>query len=165
MAVLSAAKTRPHRLPPGGLYTIQVPLAGYTNFGAGTLTHEVYKGSVMVCDVSDTDGYFRACPLSSSVNLAAGDIFGGIALEDMSVTSSDTADGSKKVSVAINGIWGFPVGSLAQTDVGAAIYASDDDTVTTTSTNNLWIGHLVEVDDTYAWVDITRAAMMPNSAT
>lgn len=165
MAVLTANKNRPLKLPSGGLTTRKLKLAGYTNFGAGTLTHSVYKGSVLVCDVSDTDGYYRACPLSSSVNLASGDIFGGIALERQDVTSSDTADGSVEVTAAVNGVWGFPVASLAITDIGAPIYASDDASVTTTSTNNLWIGHLVDVDGTYAWIDIARAAGMPNSAT
>ena len=165
MTVLSANKQRPVRLPPGGFQFEKLPLAGYTNFGSGSTAHTVYKGSVVVCDVSDTDGYFRACPLSSSVNLASGDVFGGIAVERQDVTSSDTADGSKEVTVIRNGVWGFAKGSLAQTDVGAPIYASDDDTVTTTGSNNLWIGTLVGVDDTYAWVDISRAAGMPNSAT
>ncbi len=99
------------------------------------------------------------------MNSASGDIFGGIALEKVAVTSSDTADGSKKVSVARNGVWGFAVGSLAITDIGAAIYASDDDTATTTDTNNWWIGYLVDVDSVYAWVDIAPAFMRANSAT
>jgi hypothetical protein len=165
MAVLSADKTRPVRIPPGGLTFRTLKLAGYTNFGAGTLAHTVYKGSVVVCDVSDTDGYFRACPLSSSVNLAAGDIFGGIAIEQVAVGSADAADGSKEVTVAVNGEWGFAVGALAITDLGAPAYASDDDTITTTSTNNLWVGTIVDVDATYVWIDISRAAGQLNSAT
>lgn len=165
MAVLSANKSRPYRLAHGDLATMQLPLAGYTNFGAGTLPHTVYKGSVVVCDVSDTDGYFRACPLSSSVNLAAGDIFGGIAIERQDVGAADLADGAVKVTVARNGVWGFAKGSLAQTDIGAAAYASDDDTITTTSTNNLWIGYIEEVDATYVWVNIEKAFMMLNAAT
>lgn len=165
MTVLAANVSRPYRLPSSGITLRALQLAGYTNFHTGSLTHTVYKGSVVVCDVSDTDGYFRACPLSSSVNLAAGDIFGGIAMERVDVTADNTADGSKKVSVAVDGIWAFPIGSLAITDLGAPIYASDDNTVTTTSTNNIWIGTLVDVDATYAWVDIAHAAGKLNSAT
>lgn len=165
MAVLTANKMRPVRLDHGELKKRLLPLAGYTNFGSGTTAHTVYKGSIVVCDVSDTDGYYRACPLSSSVNSAAGDIFGGVAAERQDVTSADTADGSKLVSVYINGVWAFPVGSLAITDVGAPAYASDDNTITTTSTNNYWCGYIVDVDASYVYVDISRAAGMLNSAT
>lgn len=165
MAVLTADKIRPYKLAHGDLVTQEVPLAGYTNFSGGNTEHTVYKGSGVVCDVSDTDGYFRACPLGSSVNSAAGDIFGGIAMEQQKVTSSDTADGSVVVTVARNGLWGFAKGSLAQTDIGAAAYLSDDDTISTTSTSNYWCGYIEEVDATYVWVNIERAFMMANSAT
>lgn len=164
MAVLTANKQRPVRLPAGGLSTAVVKLAGYTNFSGGSTAHTVYNGSVVVCDVSDTDGYFRACPLSSSVNAASGDIFGGVALEKVAVTSTDTADGSKTVTVARNGVWGFAVGSVAITDIGAAAYASDDTTITTTSTNNFFVGDIEDVDATYVWVNIARAFMRPTSA-
>lgn len=165
MAVLTASKDRPYRLAHGELATEKLPLAGYTNFGGGSTAHTVYKGSVVVCDVSDTDGYFRACPLSSSVNSATGDIFGGIALEKQAVTSADTGDGSVEVTVARNGVWGFPVGSLAQTDIGAPAYASDDATITTTSSNNYWCGIIEGVDSTYVWVNIEPAFMRANSPT
>jgi len=99
------------------------------------------------------------------VNSAAGDIFGGVALEKQVVSSADAADGSKEITVAVDGIWGFAVGSLAITDIGAPAYASDDDTITTTSTNNFWCGYIVDVDSTYVWVDVSRAAGMANSAT
>jgi hypothetical protein len=154
MAVMTQDAQRPYKMnASGGLTQRVLPLAGYTNFGGGSTAHTVYKGAVVVCDVSDTDGYFRAMPLSSSVNIASGDVFGGIAVERQTVTASNTADGSKKVTVAVDGVWGFPKGSLAVTDIGPA-YASDDQTVTSTSTNNLRIGNIVAVDD-YAWVDIT----------
>lgn len=154
MAVLSASKQRPVRLDHGEMKTRMLPLAGYTNFGGGSTAHTVYKGSIVICDVSDTDGYYRACPLSSSTNLAAGDVFGGIAIEEQAVTSDDTADGAVEVAVAINGVWAFAVGSIAATDIGAAAYASDDDTITTTSTNNIVIGVIVGVDASYVYVDI-----------
>lgn len=165
MAVLTASKSRPYRLAHGPLATMELPLAGYTNFGAGTLAHTVYKGSLVVCDVSDTDGYFRACPDGATVNSAAGDIFGGIALDKVEVGAADAADGSKVVTVARNGVWGFAKGAIAQTDVGAAAYAADDDTISLTSTNNYWCGYIEEVDATYVWVNIEPAFLMANSAT
>lgn len=165
MTVLSANKQRPIRLPAGGISTRSLGLAGYTNYSGGSTEHTVYSGSVVWCDVSDTDGYFSAAPDLSSTNAAAGDIFGGVALEKQKVEAADTGDGSVEATVAVNGVWGFPVGSVAITDLGAAAYASDDATVTTTTTNNLWIGTFVDRDATYAWVDISHAAGRVNSAT
>lgn len=156
MAVLSASKQRPMKPIHGGnIPTYSFPLAGYTNFGSGSTAHTVYKGSIVVCDVSDTDGYGRAAPATGTTAAASGDMFLGVALEEVDVTSSDTSDGAKSVTCAVNCIVGFAVGSLAVTDLGADIYASDDDTVTSTSTNNFKIGKLVDVDATYAWVDIS----------
>ena len=165
MAVLTQNIQYQTILPPGGLFLISQPMAGFTNFGGGTEAHTVYKGSLTVCDVSDTDGYIRAVPLTSSVNMAGGDIFTGVAAEQQKVTSADLADGSVEVSLYINGIWGFAVGSLAVDDIGAAMYASDDQTVTSSSSNTLWIGYLVKVEDSKAWVDISLAVNRPNSAT
>jgi hypothetical protein len=163
MAVLTKNVQRPVRLPSNGLSTAVLKLAGYTNFGAGTLAHTVYKGSLVICDVSDTDGYFRAAPLSSSTAAAAGDIFGGIALERQNVTVDDAADGSKSVTVARNGVWGFAKGNLAITDIGTNAYASDDDTITTTTSNNFWVGKIEDVDDTYVWVNIEPAFLRMTS--
>ena len=165
MAVLSANKQRNPKASVGEIHTAVLRLAGYTNFGGGSTAHEVYKGSLMVCDVSDTDGYFRAVPLTSGTNMASGDIFGGVALERQSVTSSDTADGSILCTVARDGVWPFAKGGLAITDIGAPAYASDDDTITTTSTNNLWCGIIEDVDATYVYVNIAPAFMRTNTAT
>jgi len=164
MAVLTSDRQRPVRIPAGGLTTAELKLAGYTNFAGGSAAHTVYKGSLVICDVSDTDGYFRAAPLTSSTNAASGDISGGVAAEQVAVGSADTADGSKKVTVYRNGVWGFPVGGCAITDIGAAAYASDDQTITPTSTNNFFVGYIEDVDATYVWVNIERAFMRPTSA-
>lgn len=150
MTALTANKQRPVKLPPGGLRMVKVKLAGYTNFGGGNTAHNVYHGSIVAQDVSDTDGYARAVGFTP----ASGDVFMGIALEKQEVGSSDLADGTVEVTVAANGVWGFAKGSIAQTDVGADIYCVDDDTVQTSSTNALKIGKLEEVDSTYAWVNI-----------
>jgi hypothetical protein len=139
--------------------TAVLKLAGYTNRGGGSVAFTVYKGAVVACDESDTDGYFGP----KDFNATSGDIFGGIAAEKVAVTSADTADGSKVLTVYRNGVWGFAKGSLAITDVGALCYASDDNTVTTTSTNAILIGRIVDVDDTYAWVDIENHWMVPLS--
>lgn len=165
MAVLSTDKQRPVKLSVGEIHTGLIPLAGYTNFAGGTTAHTVYKGSLTVCDVSDTDGYYRAVPLTSGTNMAGGDVFGGVAIEQQNVTSDDTADGSIECTVARDGIWGFPVGSVAITDIGAPAYASDDDTITTSSSNTLWVGYIEDYDSTYVWVNIAPAYKRANSAT
>ena len=155
MAALGNDVQRPVRLPVGGLATAQLKLAGYTNRGAGNVAYTTYKGAVMMCDVSDTDGYFGP----KDVNAADGDIFGGIAAEQQKITSSDAADGSKRITVYRNGVWGFAKGTLAITDIGATVWASTDNDVTTTNTNALPIGVIEDVDDTYVWVNIAPAFM------
>jgi hypothetical protein len=157
MTALSADKSRPVKIPPGGLKTFEVRLAGYTNRGSGNTAFVVYKGAVVCCDVSDTDGYFGP----KDMNIATGDLPGGIAAEHVAVTSSDTGDGSKKLTVYANGVWGFAKANLAITDIGAVVYASDTDAVTTTTSNNLPFGRIVDVDDTYAWIDIENHFMVP----
>jgi hypothetical protein len=156
---MTANAQRPVRLPAGGLNMEKLKLAGYTNYAGGSTAFEVYKGACMMCDVSDTDGYFA--PKQSGINAASGDIFGGIAAERQSVTSADTADGSVELTVFTNGIWGFPKGNCAITDIGAPAYASDDGTITPTSTNAIAIGTIVDVDATYVWVDISDYFMKP----
>lgn len=159
MAALAASIQRPVKIPPGGLMTAALKLAGYTNRGSGNTAFTCYKGAVLCCDVTDTDGYFGP----KDMNVATGDIFGGIAAEKVAVTSADTGDGSKEITVYRNGVWGFAKGSLAITDIGAVVYASTDNDLTTTSTNNLPIGRIVDVDDTYVWVDVENHWMVPMS--
>ena len=114
----------------------------------------VYKGSFGFSVINVTDGNYKR-PTTNDADVA--DIVGGIAIEKQSVTSAHAADGSREVTVAVNGVWAFPKGSIAITDIGAPIYLSDDATATTTSTTALWIGFLVDWDSTYAWVDIEEA--------
>lgn len=159
MTNMTADKSRPVKIPAGGLTTEVLRLAGYTNYAGGSTAFTCYKGAVMMCDVSDTDGYFA--PKQSGINAASGDIFGGVAAEHQAVGSGNTADGSKLITVYKNGVWGFAKGGIAITDIGAVAYASDDDTITTTSSNAIAIGVIQDVDDTYVWVDISDYFMKP----
>lgn len=163
MATISANRQLPVRLPSGGLTFRKLPLAGYTNFGGGSTAHSVYHNSLVACDVSDTDGYFRA--IATGVTWTSSDIFGGVAVEKQDVTSADTADGSKEVTVAVDGVWGFPKNSLAITDMGAIVYAADETVFQAATANVLAVGVLVGVDSTYAWVDITNFAGRVSSTT
>lgn len=70
--------------------------------------------------------------------LAAGDPFRGFAIEK--VDNSTGAAGDKRVKVKKWGEAVLPITSLAITDVGKAVYASDDDTFTLTAGSNSHIG-------------------------
>ena len=152
MAVLTNNVHRPVRLPVGGVAFAELQLVGDDE--------EIYIGSILISDVGANDGYFRALPVATA---AAGDIFGGISLERHSLVAADD-DGDKVVTVARNGIWGFAVGSIAITDIGAPVYAVDDDgTLTTTSTNNQWVGFIEDVDATFVYIDISAAFLKANA--
>lgn len=72
--------------------------------------------------------------------LVAGDPFRGFA-----VVKADNAAGSAGdvlVKVRQKGQIELAIGSLAITDVGKAVYASDDDTFTLTATSNSYVGRV-----------------------
>ena len=157
---ITADKNRPVRLE-GNLIKRKYGLVGYTNLGSGSEAQTLYKGAIIAMDVSDVDGYVQTVPGTAAV----GDIFAGIAAHQQKTDSSLTADGAVEMSVYVNGVWGFAVGSLAVTDIGANAFASDNDTITTTATGNLHVGVIVDVDATYVWVDISQQAGRPSAAT
>lgn len=152
MTALSNNLQRPIRVPPGGLKMAKVSLAGYTNYGGGNEAFTVYKGALMMCDISDTDGYFS--PIHGTP--ATGDLFGGVALDYAVVDSTVPADGTIEVTVMANGVVGIPKASLAITDLGATIYSPDDGNGITTATAGIPIGTLEDIDDTYAWINIEK---------
>jgi len=158
MAVLTANKTRPVKPPPGGLKFRVLPLAGYTNFSGGSAENIVYKGSIVVCDITDTPGYYHAPVLIGTIPATAADVIGGIAMEKKSVLAANTADGAKDVTVAVDGVWRFAnADTLTIADEGKPAYAQDDDHVNVTSTDAWWIGIVINVDADYIWVDIKPA--------
>lgn len=160
MANMTTSVSRRYK---GDANPLRYGLVGYTDYQAAAAEYTVYKGAIVMMDVSDVDGY--AQPRVSAITAASGDVFLGVALEEVEVTSDDTDQADKDVLVARGGVWAFAVGSLAVTDIGAPAYCSDDQTITTTSTNNLWVGTIVAVDATYVWVDIEHAAGRTNTAT
>jgi len=147
MTALTQNAQRPVMLPAGGLSFGRVHLQGYTN-NSGAYT--VYHGSILAIDATDASGYAT----NVTATPASGDVFMGIAVERQDVTILDLLDGSKDVSAAKNGVWGFPVGALTQANVGAPAYAHDDNLVDATSSNGLKIGVIEAVDATYIWVNI-----------
>jgi hypothetical protein len=76
--------------------------------------------------------------------LVAGDPFRGFALRK--VDNSAGAEGDKRVEVRHRGLVVLPITSLAITDVGKDVYASDDNAFTLTQSTNTRIGYV------YRWV-------------
>lgn len=106
--------------------------AAITSRGAGLLipykvkgSSHIYRGSL----VGLSSGYARA--------LVAGDPFAGVAYEEVNNTG---ADGAAEVQVITSGEFELTGSGFSQATVGSVIYASDDGTVTTTSTSNSKIG-------------------------
>lgn len=78
--------------------------------------------------------------------LAAGDPFLGFAIEK--VDNSAGAAGDKRVRVHDEGKIRLPIASLAITDRGKPVYASDDDTFTLTASTNTYVGSVVRWEAT-----------------
>lgn len=89
-------------------------------------SNTVYRGSA----VGSTNGYVK--------QLVAGDTFKGFAMETKD--NSTGADGDLTISVRHRGIAQLAVTSVAVTDEGKAVYASDGATFTLTQGSNSRIG-------------------------
>lgn len=89
----------------------------------------IYEGAAVG---DDGNGYARP--------LQAGDYFYGFA--EQNVDNSDGAAGDQAVRVRTQGAVEVPIAGLAITDIGAAVYASDDDAFTLTATANTYIGRV-----------------------
>lgn len=88
----------------------------------------IYRGSA----VGVTGGYAR--------QLVAADDFGGFAEQKVDNTVTGHADGFKTVPVRRFGFVQLAITSLAVTDYGKDVYASDGNTYTLTSAGNTFIG-------------------------
>ncbi len=92
----------------------------------------IHKGAFVSVDSS---GY--AAPL------AAGETFIGVALE--SGDNSSGLDGDKSIPCYTQGDFEHTLSGATVTDIGAAVYASDDGTLTFTSASNSFVGYMVDV--------------------
>ena len=72
--------------------------------------------------------------------LAAGDKFAGFA--EATVDNSAGAAAAKRVRCVQSGLIQLSVASVAVTDIGKAVYASDDDTFVLTRSTNSYIGRV-----------------------
>ncbi len=93
----------------------------------------IYEGSA----IGITSGYAR--------QLAAGDKFAGFALCDV---ASQTSDGDARVRVRHKGKIVLAITSVAVTDIGKPVYATDGNAFTLTASTNAHVGRVVDVYDT-----------------
>jgi ribosomal protein L36 len=96
---------------------------------------KINKGTLVSVQIADGSAY----PARSGT---ATDIFMGEALE--TVDNSAGAAGAKSILVRRKGSIVVICSGFAQTDLGAIVYAADDQTVTKTSTNNQKVGKVTE---------------------
>ena len=92
----------------------------------------VYKGAMLGLT---SGGYVR--PLS------AGDLFAGIAYEEMDNTGG--ANGDKSVRIYTLGDFGLSLSGAVISNIGDAVYASADDTLTFTATSISYVGYVIDV--------------------
>lgn len=110
----------------------------------------IYKGTMVSVRVADGYAY-------PGRNGTGTDKFVGVATE---TKSGDGTAGSARVKVEKTGSYIFVASGMAQTDVGKAVYISDDQTVTLTSTDAQLCGYIEEyLSATSVRVRIDNAAL------
>lgn len=110
---------------------------------------KIFKGTLVSVRA---DGY-----LYPSRSGTAGDVFAGVA--GGTVDNSAGAAGATRILVWKRGTFVFTKATAVQTDVGVPFYASDDNTLTATTTNNQKVGVGVElIDSSHVRIRIDTAA-------
>lgn len=97
----------------------------------------VYKGALV--EVS-ADGYAQAANVGTG---GAGIFFLGIALEQSDNSASGAANGDTNVDVLVGAVIEHAVAGATVASIGDEVYASDDQTLTTTATSNVAVGWVV----------------------
>jgi predicted RecA/RadA family phage recombinase len=111
---------------------------------------KIYKGTLVSIQVADGYAY-------PARNGTATDIFIGVAHE--TVDNSAGSAGDKSLLVEKKGTYEFPKSTAVITDLGKPVYASDDQTLTLTSTNAQLVGYPVELIDSATLRIIIDAAV------
>lgn len=107
----------------------------------------IYRGAICMYN---TAGYLAPAATGAGV------MFAGIAQE--TVDNSGGSAGDLTCKIITEGCFLLTGSGFAQTDVGELVYASADDTITQTSTNNPLVGNIVEyVSSTQVWVKLHPA--------
>src|SRR3990167_1132248 len=118
---------------------------------------EVYRGQPMILDISVDTVYLS--DYVDAVVVAADDIFIGIAVERMTVATSDTEVDNELEVYVWPTIIGFKSTVYTDADVGDTVYMSDSGTLSATVADNPMIGKLHRVVDGYAYVQLVSPAI------
>lgn len=116
------------------LETDQAGLAVDYDVAASTT---IYKGAFVRIDAG---GDIEPCAGTSTEPCL------GIAL--VKADNSDGADGDITCKILVGAVIDHAVGSITKANIGDAVYTSDDQTLTLTSTTNELVGHLVGITGT-----------------
>jgi len=95
---------------------------------------EIFEGAAC----GESSGYIR--------QLVAGDPFRGFAVRGVDNTAG--ANGAKNIELNRKGVIKLAIASIAITDEGKSVYASDSNTFTLTATGNTRIGYVIRVEST-----------------
>ncbi len=106
----------------------------------------IYRGAMVM---HNTAGFLAPCATG------AGGRFAGVAEE--TVDNSAGSAGDKECRHKREGLYLLEGTGFVQADVGLDVYASDDQTITKTSTNNPKVGRIEKfVSATQVWVKLER---------
>jgi 3D (Asp-Asp-Asp) domain-containing protein len=111
----------------------------------------IYKGAFV--GVNSSTGYARP--------LTAGDDFLGVAYAQADNTVSGHTAGGIDVRLHQSIDVVHALSGVAATDIGSEVYASDDETLTLTSTSNTRIGRIVAIEGT----NLVRVRCQPIAST
>jgi len=96
----------------------------------------IYKGALLQTATTGSDqGY--AAPLADGTNRR----FIGVAVE--SADNSAGSRGDKEVRVYRTGVYQYTKATATQNDIGVAAYGHDDNTIGTSTTNDVFVGRIV----------------------
>lgn len=119
------------------IWTEMIPMNGGTAITG-------YKGQPLMFDAStDTNS---AVPFTSSITVASGDVFVGIAATPFTVLAADADDAVEVLCWRGPTEIAFVSSVCVVADLGKDVYMDDSATLTLTSTNNLKIGKLTRVE-------------------
>lgn len=123
----------------------------------------IYKGQPLIFNATDTS---HAVAYVDSVNVAATDVFIGIAAEHKTVAAGAVeAEATIKVYVGPT-ILGFKSAVFTtNSQLGSKVYMSDSGTLSATASDNPEIGTLFAIEDDYCYVKLTAPQICASADT
>lgn len=123
---------------------------GVVPFAVKAAAH-IYRNAIVAIEVAT--GYARPATAGATPDVRCG-------VASAEADNSSGADGDKFVEAWTEGEFLLTGSGFAQTDVGVLVYASDDGTITKTSTNNVLLGRITGFESaTQVWVKLLPFAV------